>query len=94
MSTQNFVAAIMAVLLVAGGWFARGWLEDGHELRVLQAINAAQDKAEAGTASEIAKMKVEQKTINNKVIEITSTKVVYEECKHSDDAFKLIKGLF
>jgi hypothetical protein len=41
-------------------------------------------------AQEIAKLKVENTTVQGKIIERVRTEIVYTECKHSDSDYKLL----
>lgn len=50
----------------------------------------AQDAAMQGAAKEIAKLEVKHTIINQKMQTKIITEKVYQECKHSDDAYKLI----
>ena len=93
-SVKTGLIITLVVVLFGGGWQARGWFEADHELKVLKAISAAQEASANAAATEIAKIKIEHKEIYNKVVERTKTEIVYSECKHSDDTFQIIKGLF
>lgn len=64
------------------------------EIKILRAINETQAKAATAAAEEIAKIKIEQTTVNKHFKERTTTETVYKDCAHSEDSFNIIKGLF
>ena len=77
------LAAGFILSAFAGGFASGAWV-----------ANAKQNKAslEAMERAVIAinAIQVTNKTIHNKVVEITKTETVYKDCQHSPDAFKLI----
>ena len=66
----------LILLLVASGWYIRGLYEDSIDLK----LERVRDVASEAAATEIAKIKVENKTIYNKTLEKINTEVQYREC--------------
>lgn len=67
---------VIAALLVASGWIARGYHEDSVQLqieRVVDAVNVIK-------AQGIAAINIEQKTIYAKTVEKIKTETVYKDC--------------
>lgn len=78
-----FVAAIL--LLIAVGWFARGWYDDSLEL----AIERAGKAAGVAASKAISEQKVTQETIIQPTIEKIRTETKYRDCRH--DAEMMVK---
>jgi len=74
----------------ASGWLLHGWKFDSDALIVAK----AQEAAQIATAKEIAKIEIKNTVINQKIIERTYHEPVYQDCKHSPEAFEQIKELF
>lgn len=74
----------------ASGWLLHGWKSDSEALVIERAAKAAQE----ATAKEIAKIEVNNTVIHNKIVERTYHEPVYQDCKHSPEAFEQIKELF
>lgn len=67
---------VLAAFLVVSGWYARTVYEDHLELQ----INRVRDAVSLAAAEEIAKIKIENKTIYNKTVEKIKSEVQYREC--------------
>lgn len=74
----------------AAGWFAHARKADSEALLIAKAAQAAQRAA----AEEIKNIEVKNTTIYNKIVEHTYHDPVYQECKHTPDAYKSILDLF
>jgi hypothetical protein len=71
-------AAMLLIGFASGAW-------------VTESINVrAQRGAEKGAAAEIAKLKPQTTIVNNKVVEHITTERIYQDCRHSPDAFQTI----
>jgi hypothetical protein len=57
---------------------------------IKQAIEDTREAAKQGAASEIAKIKVRNTTVQGKVETIIRDNPVYRDCRHSDDAMRLL----
>lgn len=64
--------------------------EKAKAAEVKQAIEDTREIARQGAASEIAKIKVRNTTIQGKLETITRDNIVYRDCQHTDDAFRLL----
>ena len=86
------LAAIIALALglIVSGWVLRGLRDDSVKLAIMQAAEISQQ----ATAKEIAKIKVKNTTIYNKIVEHTFHDPVYQECKHTPEAYQSILELF
>ena len=83
-AAEKALAGVAYTLFVLMVGFAGGaWVSDSISIR-------AQRGAEKGAAAEIAKLKPQTTIVNNKVVEHITTERVYQDCKHSSDAFKTI----
>ncbi len=82
------LAAVFAVGLVTAGWTARGWREDSQKLHDERILKIATQ----GAAEEIAKIKVQNTTIRQTLEKETREKLVYTECRHSPDSFRLLNS--
>lgn len=67
---------VLAAFLVFSGWYSHSVYDDHLELQLMQIRGAVA----LATAEEIAKIKVENKTVYNKTLEKVSTEVQYKEC--------------
>lgn len=75
-------AKLAVIALVASlGWFGRGWYDDSRQM----AVEAVISRLNASVATQIASIKVENKTIYNKTVEKVRSEVQYRECK-ADEA--------
>jgi hypothetical protein len=66
-------------------WLIHGWYDDSIALK----IDQVKTLAAKSTADEIAKIKVENKTIMEKTIERTKTETVYRDCVADVDMMAL-----
>lgn len=83
-AAQKALIVLISVMAVFGtGFIAGAWVRDSIAIRAQQASMAA-------AATEIAKIDMKTTTINQKIIERIRTEKVYEECRHSPDAFKTL----
>lgn len=83
-AAEKALAGVAYTLFVLMVGFAGGaWVFGSIEAR-------AQRGAEKGAAAEIAKLKPQTTIVNNKVVEHITTERVYQDCRHSPDAFKTI----
>ena len=57
---------------------------------IKQAIEDTRELARQGAASEIAKIKTKHTVVQGKVETIVRNTPVYRDCKHDDDAFRLL----
>lgn len=74
--TKYALGLVLAAFLVAFGWYGHSVYDDSMELQLMR-IRGAMALA---TAEEIAKIKVEHKTIYNKTLEKVSTEIQYRDC--------------
>jgi len=89
----NYKAILTSSIIIASfasGWLLHGWKFDSDALIVAK----AQEAAQIATAKEIAKIEIKNTVINQKIIERTYHEPVYQDCKHSPEAFEQIKELF
>jgi len=83
-AAQKALIALISVMAVFGtGFIAGAWVRDSIAIR-------AQQASMEGAAKEIAKTKAVTTIVNQKIIEHIRTEKVYEECRHSPDAFKTL----
>lgn len=81
---------ILLPLLFVAGWFTHGWYDDSLNLAIERTALASQVAA----AKEIAKIEVQNTTINKRFKDVIKTEFVYSTCKHSKDAFLLVNEAF
>ena len=92
--------AIAAVAAVFGaGWTARGWKEGAEDAARIEAEQAAEARIERivseiseDTASQIAGIRVENKTIVQEVRREVFKEPVYTECRITADGLRLINN--
>jgi len=84
----------LVLVLVLLGWFGRGWYDDSQNLRVEQAIAKTKAEAEEGAATAIARIEIKHTVINQKIIEHTFHDPVYQDCRHTPEAYQQILDLF
>lgn len=89
------LAAVLLWVASVGGsyWYGTGVGKDAEVVKqseIKQAIEDTREKARQGAAIEIAKIKVRNTTIQGKVETIVRDNPVYRDCRHSDDAFRLL----
>lgn len=94
MALRDYIMVALVAAIFTAGWQGHKWYAADSELNVLKAINETQAKAATAAADEIAKIKIEQTTINRVIKERLITETVYKDCAHSEDSFNIIKGLF
>jgi len=82
------------IALFALGWLTSSWRHDSVQLAIGEAVSATQAATNLSTARAIAAIEVTNKTIYQNVIERTRTELVYQECKHSPEAFALVIEAF
>ena len=75
------IIAALCGLLFAAGWSVRGWQEDAALLAIEQATKATA----AATAQAIAAIKVENRTIVQRVQREIVDRPVYRECLHTPE---------
>ena len=83
---KEYTALIVLVAAFIGGVYA-------HKLYADSSAKDAEMYREAianANAQAIAQLKVENTTVQGKIIERVRTEIVYTECKHSDSDYKLI----
>lgn len=80
----------LLVLAFGAGWLLHGWKSDSEALAIDRAVQATQ----ATTAAAIAKIEVKNTVINQKVVEHTYHDPVYQECRHTPEAYQQILDLF
>lgn len=81
---QKILAALVTAIAIFGIGFASGaWVRESIALRAQQASMQA-------AAAEIAKIKVQNSTVNHKIIERIKTEHVYQDCRHSPEAFQTL----
>lgn len=90
MNHKLYAGIALAVALVASGWVLRGWRDDSIKVAVMEMAEAAR----LATAQEIAKIEIKNTVIHQKIVERTYHEPVYQDCKHSPEAFEQIKELF
>jgi hypothetical protein len=89
------LAAVVIWVASIGGsyWYGTGVGKDSQLAKaaeIKQAIEDTREIARQGAASEIAKIKVRNTTIQGKVETIVRDNPVYRDCKHDPDAFRLL----
>ena len=84
MTYRDALGIALAAFLVAAGWFSHSWYSDSMEL----AIGRVKDEVSRVNAEAIAKIRIENKTIQAKTVERIKTETVYRECV-ADDAMML-----
>lgn len=94
MNWRIFAEVGLIIGLILLGWFGRGWYADSQNLRVERAIAKTKDEAQAGAAAAIAKIEVKNIVINQKVVEHTYHDPVYQDCRHTPEAYQQILDLF
>lgn len=90
MNYKLYAGIAIALALVASGWVLRGWRDDSIKVAVMEMAEASRLAA----AKEIAKIEVKNTVIHQKIVERTYHEPVYQDCKHSPEAFEQIKELF
>lgn len=90
MNYKLYAGIAIGLALVASGWVLRGWRDDSIKVAVMEAATLAQQE----TAREIAKIEIKNTVIHQKIVERTYHEPVYQDCKHSPEAFEQIKELF
>jgi len=75
----------LAVFLFAAGWMGRTWYDNSVQLT----IERVKDDVAIVTATAIAGIKTENKTIYAKTIERSKTDIVYVECKADPEMMML-----
>ena len=90
MNYKLYAGIALVVALVASGWVLRGWRDDSIKVAVMEMAEASRLAA----AKEIAKIEVKNTVIHQKIVERTYHEPVYQDCKHSPEAFEQIKELF
>lgn len=91
---KNYIAAGVALALVAAGWFSHAWYTDSNTLRIERATNAAVSAASKATAEQIAGIKIINTQVMGKVVERIKVEKIYVECRHSPETFQIIKQTF
>jgi len=82
---KPYIIAAICAALIASGWFARAW----YEASVALAIYEVRDSIAETTATAIASMKVENKTIYNKTVEHIKTDIQYKDCQADAEMMSL-----
>jgi hypothetical protein len=90
MNRQVILYSSIIISSFASGWILHGWKSDSEALVIERAAKAAQE----ATAEQIAKIEIKNTVIHQKVVERTYHEPVYQDCKHSPEAFEQIKELF
>jgi uncharacterized membrane protein len=80
---KSLIALIIVMAVFGAGFIAGAWVRESIAIR-------AQQASMAGAAEVISKIEQKTTTINQKIIERIRTEKVYEECRHSPDAFKTL----
>lgn len=80
---KALIALSYTLFILLIGFAGGAWVADSISVR-------AQRGAEKGAAAEIAKLKPQTTVVNNKVVEHITTERVYQDCRHSADAFQTI----
>lgn len=70
------IGLVLAAVLIIAGWYARTVYDDHLDMQ----IERVKDAVSLITAEEIAKIKIENKTVYNKTIEKIKSEVQYREC--------------
>jgi hypothetical protein len=90
MNIRLIAGTALVLVLIGVGWFTRGWYEDSQDAKMMRVAAKAQEAA----AAEIAKIEIKNTVINQKIIEHTYHDPVYQDCKHTPEAYKSILDLF
>jgi hypothetical protein len=82
---NKYVTASALVITHALVWFIHGWYDDSLKL----AIESVRSSAALSAAEEIAKIRIENKTITAKTIERIKTETVYRDCVADETMMQL-----
>ena len=83
---KEYSALLTMVAVFIGGWLGHSMYADS----TAKDLEMYREEIANANAQAIAQLKVENTTVQGKIIERVRTEIVYTECKHSDSDYKLI----
>ena len=83
---KEYSALIALIAAFVGGIYAHKLFIDSSA----QDLEMYREEIANANAQAIAKLKVENTTVQGKIIERVRTEIVYTECKHSDSDYKIL----
>lgn len=97
LSPSLILGAILALIISCGGAFWGGYrhgynVSEGKQAQIAVAIKQTQEAAAIGTAAEIAKIKVVNKTIRQTLEKEIYEKPVYFDCRHTPGGLQSVNA--